>query len=129
MCFDPEMCGWCVCLHVTASPSWTPGEEELEQAALAVSLLARLPGALRSNDALLPGSDAAAATAVAGSLSGLRDDMWLLWQALAGHDRDGQQASGILVSSVLTWHSEVVLAGLHAAVQVLLWCMMYLQLW
>jgi len=88
----------------TASPSWTPGDEELEQAALAISLLARLPGALRSHDALLqagPAGAAAAAAAAAGpapgSLAGLRDDMWQLWQALAGHDRDGAAAGGILV--------------------------------
>jgi hypothetical protein len=34
---------------------------------------------------------------MAGSLSGLRDDMWQLWQALAGHDKSGAAASGILV--------------------------------
>lgn len=78
----------------TGSPSWTPGDEELEQAALAVSLLARLPGALRSHDALLAAGASAAAT---GSLSGLRDTMWQLWQALAGHDKDAAAVSGILV--------------------------------
>lgn len=80
-----------------ASPSWTPGDEELEQAALAVSLLARLPGALRSHDALLAAG--ASAAAMAGSLSGLRDDMWQLWQALAGHDKSEAAASGILVGA------------------------------
>lgn len=76
-----------------ASASWTPGDEELEQAALAVSLLARLPGALHSHDALLAAG--AGSVALAGSLSGLRDDMW---QALAGHEKSGAAASGILVS-------------------------------
>lgn len=89
--------------HPTASPSWTPGDEELEQAALAISLLARLPGALRSHDSLLQAGPVGAAAAAAaagpapGSLAGLRDDMWQLWQALAGHDRDGAAAGGILV--------------------------------
>lgn len=81
---------------LAASPSWTPGDEELEQAALAVSLLARLPGALRSHDALLAAG--AAPSAITGALSGLRDDMWQLWQALAGHDKGDAAASGILVS-------------------------------
>jgi hypothetical protein len=85
----------------TGSPSWTPGDEELEQAALAVSLLARLPGALRSHDALLAAGASAAAT---GSLSGLRDDMWQLWQALAGHDKGAGALSGILVRSAWGEH-------------------------
>jgi hypothetical protein len=79
-----------------ASPSWTPGDEELEQAALAVSLLARLPGALHSHDA--PLAAGAGSGGLVGSLSGLRDDMWQLWQALAGHEKSGAAASGILVS-------------------------------
>lgn len=86
----------CFVAGAAASPSWTPGDEELEQAALAVSLLARLPGALRSHDALLA-AGAGAAASMAGSLSGLRDDMWQLWQALAGHDKSEAAASGILV--------------------------------
>jgi hypothetical protein len=85
----------------TGSPSWTPGDEELEQAALAVSLLARLPGVLRSHDALLAAGASAAAT---GSLSGLRDDMWQLWQALAGHDKDAGAVSGILVRGPHGFH-------------------------
>jgi hypothetical protein len=90
----PTPCTPTLFCQPTGSPSWTPGDEELEQAALAVSLLARLPGALRSHDALLAAGASAAAT---GSLSGLRDDMWLLWQALAGHDKDAGAVSGILV--------------------------------
>ena len=86
------------CLLAAASPSWTAGDEELEQAALAVSLLARLPGALRSQDALLAAG--AAPSAAAGALSGLRDDVWQLWQALAGHDKGDAAASGILVRLV-----------------------------
>jgi hypothetical protein len=89
-------CCCAVAVPCVASPSWTPGDEELEQAALAVSLLARLPGALHSHDALLAAG--AGSVALAGSLSGLRDDMWQLWQALAGHDKSGAAASGILVS-------------------------------
>lgn len=82
-----------------ATPAWSPGDEELEQAALAVSLLAALPGALAPR----AGSGAAAAAVsgaggvAAGVLAGLRRDLWRLWLVLAGHDRrDGRAVSSIV---------------------------------
>lgn len=68
-----------------ATAAWAPGDEELEMAALAVSLLSMLPGALSAGSK--------------GALTGLRRDMWRLWLVLAGHDRkDGTAASSIVVS-------------------------------
>jgi hypothetical protein len=78
-----------------ATATWAPGDEELEQAALAVSLLARLPGAL------LPpsGAGAGAGAAATGNLSGLRRDLWRLWLVLAGSDRDSSSGNNGMVSS------------------------------
>lgn len=82
-----------------ATAAWSPGDEELEQAALAVSLLAALPGALSSRSAAANG----AAAVAAGVLAGLRRDLWRLWLVLAGHDRrEGGMVSSIVVSG--SWH-------------------------
>jgi hypothetical protein len=73
------------CQRLAATATWAPGDEELEQAALAVGLLARLPGALLPAGAAGANSGGGAA---AGSLSSLQRDLWRLWLVLAGHDRD-----------------------------------------
>lgn len=68
-----------------ATASWAPGDEELEMAALAVSLLSQLPNATRSG----------------GALGGLRRELWRLWLVLAGRDRrEGGALSSIVVSAV-----------------------------
>ncbi|KAF8066245.1 NUP205 [Scenedesmus sp. PABB004] len=70
------------------TPAWAPGDEELEQAALAVSLLAALPGGLLA----APGAGGAGS-----ALAGLRRDLWRLVLVLGGHDRkDGGGASSIV---------------------------------
>ncbi|KAF6258705.1 hypothetical protein COO60DRAFT_1638930 [Scenedesmus sp. NREL 46B-D3] len=79
-----------------ATPAWSPGDEELEQAALAVSLLAALPGAPRAAGGAAAAMSGAGGVA-AGVLAGLRRDLWQLWKELAGHDRrEGRAVSSIV---------------------------------
>jgi hypothetical protein len=91
-----------LCLSIpAATPTWSPGDEELEQAALAVSLLAALPGALapRTSSGAAAAAVSGAGGVAAGVLAGLRRDLWRLWLVLAGHDRrNGRAVSSIVVS-------------------------------